>query len=277
MFDACIVELKQLIADLDQTRIREVWHISSIDKKSKHFIILYDDAMHLCTCLTLINHGLVCRHFFAIMLVSSIAKFHIGLVPQRWYTDSAVMEVDSTLSNVPAISVLSDDGFGTVEYAVQLDFSHLESIRGRHVFTKEICQEMTKKQQYGRGFGIMKKTLNLAIVTGRIDELCEIHEKLAKEMESEVAQIVQGDNITEFAHTISNPISIRTKGRKPKNLSNDANRKGKKRQIIVGDDENHKELSHKKLRQVLQDKSNVENAGIYEIVSVIYTVHMILY
>jgi len=147
MFDACVIELKQLIADLDQTRICEIWRISSMDKKSKHFIILYNDTMHLCTCLTLINHGLVCRHFFATMLVSSIAKFHIGLLPRRWYTNVSVMEADSTLSNVPAISLLSNNGFGTVEHAVELDFSYLESIRGCHVFTKEIHQEMTRKQQ----------------------------------------------------------------------------------------------------------------------------------
>ncbi|CAB4425493.1 unnamed protein product [Rhizophagus irregularis] len=58
MFDACVIELKQLIADLDMKRITELWRISSIDRKSEHFIILYDDAAHLCTCLTLINRGL---------------------------------------------------------------------------------------------------------------------------------------------------------------------------------------------------------------------------
>ena len=100
MFDACVIEFAQLIAGLDSTRINEIWHISSIDKKSKHFIVLYDDAMHLCTCLTLINHGLVCRHFFAAMLVSSIAKFHIGLIPQRWYTDASIMKAVKYTSNI---------------------------------------------------------------------------------------------------------------------------------------------------------------------------------
>ncbi len=81
MFDACVIKLTQLIVDLDPTRIRELWHISSINKKSKHFIILYDNAMHMCTCLILINHDLVCHHFFATMLISSITKFHIRLLP----------------------------------------------------------------------------------------------------------------------------------------------------------------------------------------------------
>ena len=72
----------------------------------------------------------------------------------------------------------------------------------------------------------------MAIETGRIEELYEIHERLAKEMESEMTQIVQGNNITEFAGTISNPINVRTKGRKPKNSNNIyANHKGKKKQV----------------------------------------------
>ena len=37
MFDSFVVELAQLIAGLDQTRIHEIWHVISIDKKSKHF------------------------------------------------------------------------------------------------------------------------------------------------------------------------------------------------------------------------------------------------
>src|SRR5579871_2958811 len=114
----------------------------------------------------------------------------------------------------------------------------------------------------GKGFGIMKKVLNLAIATGRVDELYEIHEKLSKELESEMAQTVQGNDVIEFARTISNPLSIITKGRKPKNV-NGVN-KGEKRQIRSSqgnkenntDDEDHEELSHKKPRNVL-------NTGIY--------------
>ncbi|CAB5342892.1 unnamed protein product [Rhizophagus irregularis] len=263
MFDACVIELAQLIADLDLTRINELWRVSSINKKSKHFIVLYDNTMHLCTCLTLISHGLVCRHFFAVMLVSSISKFHIGLIPRRWYTNAKVMEMDLIFSHTPAISVISDNEFGMVEYMVEVDLSHLENIRGHHVFTKEICQEMTRKQQWGKTFGIMKKTLDLAIETGRIEELYELHENLAKELESEMVQIVQGDHNTEFAQTISNPVRIITKGQKPKNMSGN---KGKRKQIheSTNNKENNiaEELSHKKLRKALNTVDEELNVNV---------------
>ncbi len=48
------------------------------------------------------------------------------------------MEADLTLSNISAILLLSNNEFSTVEYAVELDFSYLESIRGCYIFTKEI-------------------------------------------------------------------------------------------------------------------------------------------
>ncbi len=147
------------------------------------------------------------------MLVSSAAKFYIELIPQRWYTNISIMEADLILSNKPAISVVSDDKFDTVEHIIEIDLSFLESIRRCHVFTKEICQEITRKQQWGKGFGIMKKTLNLAITMGRLDELYEFHEKFVKEMEAEItAQTLQGNDISEFACTINNSHSIRLKG-----------------------------------------------------------------
>ena len=280
MFDACVIELEHLILGLDTEKITELWRVSSIDKKSQHFIVLYNNAEHLCTCLTLINRGFVCRHFFALMLTSPNAKFHIALISQRWYTDALIMEGNSTHLNEPVISAISND---TVEYIMEMDFSHLESIRGCYVFTKEVREEMTQKQQWGKGFGIMKKILNLAIATGRAEELYEIHENLGKEMEGELAQIVQGNDVTEFARTISNPHSIRTKGRKPKNMNGVY--KGKKRKIISDqndkenntDEENHEELSRKKIRKVLNTGIYVQicvNCTILQLLNLFYLVNL---
>jgi hypothetical protein len=128
LFDACVIELDQLITDLDPARIHELWRVSSINKRSEHFIVLYDNALHLYMCLTLINRDLVCRHFFAVMLVSPAARFHIGLVPQRWHTDSSVMDGDLSFHHEPAISATSGREFGAVEHATEVDFSHLDTI-----------------------------------------------------------------------------------------------------------------------------------------------------
>ncbi|CAG8803403.1 18665_t:CDS:2, partial [Racocetra fulgida] len=99
------------------------------------------------------------------------------------------------LENEPAITILSDEELNESEYVLQIDFSHLESIRGNHIFTRPIHSEMT--------------------------QLCEIHTKLIKEMKKELEsqnkknQTVNKDNgIQELAQTITNPIGIKTKGRR---------------------------------------------------------------
>lgn len=102
----------------------------------------------------------------------------------------------------------------------------------------------------------MKKILNLAIETGRIAEFYKFHENLAKKLESEIVQIIQGDHITEFAQTISNPNRIITKGQKSKNTSGN---KGKRKQMHESNNnkenniakENYEELSYKKLWKAL--------------------------
>jgi hypothetical protein len=209
------------------------------------------------------------------MLLSLNAKFHIGLILQHWYADALIMEGNSAFLSEPAISVYSDDKFDTVEYVIQMDFLHLESIRGNYVFTEEVCQEMTHKQQWRKGFGILKKTLNLAIAAGRIDELYEMHARFAKEIEDEISdQVINRSNCNDFAHTISNPIHIRKKRRKPKD-SNQINttNKGKKRMISENfdqskqddsDRENQEKSSevHKRICTVLRDKSNEDNTSM---------------
>ncbi|RIB29374.1 hypothetical protein C2G38_1950429, partial [Gigaspora rosea] len=54
---------------------------------SVHYVILYKNGRHLCTCFLLVNHGLVCRHFFCALLESDFARFHIMLLPIRWCRD----------------------------------------------------------------------------------------------------------------------------------------------------------------------------------------------
>ncbi|RIB20942.1 hypothetical protein C2G38_2034806 [Gigaspora rosea] len=98
LFGTSLIEFEYLIVEIGLPRIHEIWSVYFIDKKSKNFIVLYDNAAHLCTCLTLII------------------------------------------------------------------------------------------EQWRKGFGIMKKALNLAISTGRAEELYEMHSRLVNEMEIEIAR-----------------------------------------------------------------------------------------
>ncbi|CAG8672713.1 7752_t:CDS:2 [Cetraspora pellucida] len=104
-------------------------------------------------------------------------------------------------------SVLNHQKSSPTKPSAQIDFSHLESIRRCHIFTDEVQHKLTRKQQWGKGFGLMKKTLDLAIATGRAEELYELHLNLSKKMEIEIAtkedQLVeQNDDKNNFISTI---------------------------------------------------------------------------
>ncbi|RIB19145.1 hypothetical protein C2G38_2182609 [Gigaspora rosea] len=123
------------------------------------------------------------------MPVSANAKFHIGLVPQRWYIDT----IENLTFNKPTIATVLNGNLSTLEFNNQIEFSHLE-------------------------------TLNLAVSTGQAEELYKIHSKLIKEMEDEIARktrknLDQDNDLTEFtkfARTVSNPIGIKPKEQKSK-------------------------------------------------------------
>ncbi|CAG8449947.1 13349_t:CDS:2, partial [Racocetra fulgida] len=120
-------------------------------------------------------------------------------------------------SNDNAISIRSGGKFGVFEHDVQVDFSLIDLIHGQCVFTPRIQHHMKSRALYGKGFGLMKRTLNLAIQTGRTEELYELHQQYISEMERQLAEqegrVLQSDDEYNY-DTISNPLNPRTKGRK---------------------------------------------------------------
>src|SRR6266487_6803005 len=75
-----------MISDINKDQISSMWAVNVENKLvEKHFVILLTNGSHYCSCLSLINRGIVCRHYFQIMLRSPTAKFHLRLIPSRWY------------------------------------------------------------------------------------------------------------------------------------------------------------------------------------------------
>ena len=75
-----------MISDVNKDQITSMWAVTVENKLvEKHFVILLSNGAHHCSCLSLINRGIICRHYFQIMLRSPMAKFHLRLIPSRWY------------------------------------------------------------------------------------------------------------------------------------------------------------------------------------------------
>ncbi|RIA84987.1 hypothetical protein C1645_831485 [Glomus cerebriforme] len=44
-----------------------------------------NNSAHLCSCLATVTRGIVCRHYFSLMMHTHTAMFHIQLIRSRWY------------------------------------------------------------------------------------------------------------------------------------------------------------------------------------------------
>ena len=86
---------RSLVKNIPPEAILEVWFVRATGTHGiGHYVILLNEGTHLCTCLLLINKGLVCRHFFRVGTYSQYATFHISMIPNRWYLDINIQSND---------------------------------------------------------------------------------------------------------------------------------------------------------------------------------------
>ena len=101
--------------------IKEIWRITPYMFSNLYqHIIIFKDGTHLCTCLLLVSHGIICRHYFKLMVENSNALFHVLLMPTRWLQDDVWDHVDE-IFNEPFIGT-SSKNLRQIEAVVQADF-----------------------------------------------------------------------------------------------------------------------------------------------------------
>ncbi|RIB05309.1 hypothetical protein C2G38_1897540, partial [Gigaspora rosea] len=49
-----------------------------------HFVYLLNNGTFLCTCMIEKFHGYPCHHFYRVITLTPIARFHIGIANRRW-------------------------------------------------------------------------------------------------------------------------------------------------------------------------------------------------
>lgn len=118
-----------MINDVIQETILEVWHVRATGTSGiGHYVVLLNDGTHLCTCLLLMNKGLICRHFFRVATYSQSATYHITLIPSRWYLEPNVNQ-EALLQQMPAIILCSTTNSEENLPITNGTFKHLFSIR----------------------------------------------------------------------------------------------------------------------------------------------------
>ena len=166
------VTLKAMLEGVDMEKLVETWKIrrvGGISHKS-NLVALLSDRTHICTCMETVTKGIICRHFWRVMLYSNVAKFHISIIPIRWYKDEILMKLDDALENLPVLTAIESP---TTPCKVQFT---LESLRGiqesghKENFHKIIPQ----RNRFGIAFSTAKTAINVALETKSDNELVRL-------------------------------------------------------------------------------------------------------
>ncbi|RIB04129.1 hypothetical protein C2G38_2048703 [Gigaspora rosea] len=194
----------------------EIWEVRHIQSTTNHsqFVILLENGTHYCTCLYLIYAGFVCQHFFAVMIQSKKALFNIKLIPSRWYSEKSITSYDGDqeLSIQIVQSNIKSLPTGTFEV--------LERICGQEVNSRIAVESDSRKVFYGRGLGLCKKALNIAITNGSNTVLEDILHQFINEQTSAQSNNNSASDLSEQgtcqeidSFKISNPSQHKGRGR----------------------------------------------------------------
>jgi len=86
-----MIKLQSIIDEIGKEDIKENWKIYDIRPGKRdffHYIAISNKISFLCSCLTTISKGIICCHYFHVMMSSKIAGFHISMIPERWCQDA---------------------------------------------------------------------------------------------------------------------------------------------------------------------------------------------
>lgn len=167
-----------------------------------------------------ITHGYPCRHFYRIMTLTPIARFHIGLINRRWYKDT-LQETDISNNTFVVVSSLSVP-------TLKADFlptQFLCSLNGFNagltvVDNDEISKSISKKRKFGELWGLGRKVMVDAIEDDNEDnyyQLLELFLSLQKRPQQRDSN--NGDDNGVDIMNVRNPVERRSKGR-PKSKRN---------------------------------------------------------
>ncbi|CAB5371061.1 unnamed protein product [Rhizophagus irregularis] len=82
LFDCLQAQLSSFLVDIFQ--VLEIWEVNHlVNPNTSHFICLLDNGTFFCTCMAFKTLGYLCHHFYRVMTLTLIARFHISLINNR--------------------------------------------------------------------------------------------------------------------------------------------------------------------------------------------------
>ena len=98
------------------------------------------------------------------MLYSNAAKFHIGIIPIRWYKDDILLKLNDALENSPILTAIKTST-ETLTTTVNFTLQSLRHFQGSN--HKENVQKiLPQRNRFGVAFSTAKMAINIALETG---------------------------------------------------------------------------------------------------------------
>ena len=158
---------------IESSSIVETWRIRRIGGLSRksNIVILLADGTHLCTCMESIAKGIICRHFWRVMLYSNMAKFHIGIIPIRWYKDCILTNLNLNLENSPILTAIkSATDVSIPSFQITTTFQTLQNFHNSN-YNGIVHQNVPRRNRFGIAFSTAKTAINIALETNSDCEL----------------------------------------------------------------------------------------------------------
>ena len=178
MVDKPQITLKSLLSGIGLENVIETWRIRRIGGLSKreNLVVLLSDGTHLCTCMETVTKGIICRHFWRVMLYSNSAKFHISIIPARWYKDN-ITNLDCNFENSPVLSAI--ESANTLISSSAPSVSSLLTFQNLHHFQGVehggmMRQNNSQRNRFGVAFSTAKTAINIALEIKTDGELIRI-------------------------------------------------------------------------------------------------------
>ena len=132
------IRLRDLLNGISYNDIIELWKVSYIGSKTAkpHYVIILEDLTMLCTCMFIVNQGMICRHQFRVLIQSDNAIFHISHIHTRWFNSDS----DPSTNSTGFITIVNGERNHMV-----ISLNYISQFRTDNVYTLTIREKVNKK------------------------------------------------------------------------------------------------------------------------------------
>ncbi|CAB4443963.1 unnamed protein product [Rhizophagus irregularis] len=163
-YDIPQIRLRDLLSGISYNDINELWEVSYIASKisKSHYVVILEDSTILCTCMFIVNQGMICRHQFKVLIQSEKAIFHISHIHARWFKSNLDLSTNFiTIAN------------GKRNHTA-IPLSYMNQLRTDNVYTPMIREKVNKKIQFGSTMSVAKTCIQIAVTEDVTAELIGI-------------------------------------------------------------------------------------------------------